>query len=186
MNTKQVFHFSIILSGVDESTPGLEDALYQAGCDDALVHFNKSVVYLDFDREADTLENAVISAIQAIEQAGINAMAESVTPAPYVNISEIAKRLQLSRQSISLLVAGQRGDGSFPAPVFQIDNKSPLWRWSTVIQWFLAYNKVSHQESLLEDAICIENINAALEARNRGTYEQREQLYKRLTEKTML
>lgn len=71
---KKLFHFTLILKYVDERTPGLEDALYEAGCDDALINFRNGAVYLDFDREDISLEQAIIKAIQNVETSAVGAV----------------------------------------------------------------------------------------------------------------
>ena len=36
---ENTFQFTLILNNIDEFIPGLEDSLYEAGCDDALINF---------------------------------------------------------------------------------------------------------------------------------------------------
>lgn len=71
--------FTLVLDGVTELTRQIEDALYEAGCTDALLGSCNGVVFLDFDREAKCLEDAVLSAIAAVEAAGIGAQANNPT-----------------------------------------------------------------------------------------------------------
>ncbi len=67
MKKKQnIYQFTLVLKNVDEDTPNLEDSLFQAGCDDSLINFRNGTVYLDFDREATSLEEAVMSAIKNV------------------------------------------------------------------------------------------------------------------------
>nr|WP_232487360.1 hypothetical protein [Pectobacterium parmentieri] len=127
------YHFSLTLSGVSADTAGLEDALF-SGCDDALVCFYGSAVYLEFDRESPHFSTAVISAIHDIEPAGIQAKVHSVDAA-WVGISDIAALSTLSRQAIALLKDGKRGAGNFPSPVQRLRGTSPLWEWSDVTDW---------------------------------------------------
>jgi hypothetical protein len=54
--TDQVYKFTIILSGIDQLTDALADAIYEAGCDDPMLCCVNSVVSLDFDRLAASLE----------------------------------------------------------------------------------------------------------------------------------
>ncbi|MFD1802107.1 hypothetical protein ACFSFZ_07865 [Mixta tenebrionis] len=56
-------HFTLTLSGVNASTPGLEDALFESGCDDALLCFYDDNVYLEFDRDSKSVERAALSLI---------------------------------------------------------------------------------------------------------------------------
>lgn len=55
------FRFTFILKNVKENTPNLEDSLFEANCEDALINFRNGTVYFDFDREASSLEDAVMS-----------------------------------------------------------------------------------------------------------------------------
>jgi hypothetical protein len=63
--------FTIVLQGVAELTEELETALYEAGCDDALVWKSQGKVGLDFIRAAESKSEAIQSAIKDIKRAGI-------------------------------------------------------------------------------------------------------------------
>ena len=65
------YQFRLILSGVTEITPELAEALYAATGGD--IEFNKrnDVAYIKFDRAADTLHDAVSSAIVQVEGASV-------------------------------------------------------------------------------------------------------------------
>ncbi|MCA1767123.1 MAG: hypothetical protein LC639_02685, partial [Idiomarina sp.] len=97
MNT---YNFSLVLNGVSSRTPLLDNKLYQAGCDDALVCFYGSTVYLQFDREAESFQQAVLSAIQQVESLD-GCSVSSVDAGGYVGISDIAEYSGLTKQSIS-------------------------------------------------------------------------------------
>jgi hypothetical protein len=64
------YSFTILLAGFDEITTSLEDAIYEAGCGDAALGMRAGVPYLAFDREADSLEEAIRSAIKDVENVG--------------------------------------------------------------------------------------------------------------------
>lgn len=164
MKNEKTFQFSLVLSGVDENTPNFEDALYEAGCHDALLNSVGGTVYLDFDRSASNFEEAVLSAIQQIEGAGIHAMVIGVEPAYLVNLSEIARRAALTRQYVSLLVKGERGDNTFPKPIMRLEDKSPLWRWKEVAQWLYDHKHLK-DETAVNEARFIDNFNLILEFR---------------------
>jgi len=69
---ENALQFTLILKNVDENTLGLEDALYAAHCDDALINFRNGTVFLDFNRKAPSFKEAIISAIKQVEStAGI-------------------------------------------------------------------------------------------------------------------
>lgn len=61
------FTFRVVVEGVDVRSHEVVDALFNAGCDDALIGSCEGIQYLDFDREAASLDNAVRSAVAAIE-----------------------------------------------------------------------------------------------------------------------
>jgi|SRR3954449_13273306 hypothetical protein len=70
MNTYQ---FTLILSGVADVTPELADALYTATGGDIEFNMRNDVAYVEFDRAAATLHDAVSSAIVQVESAGVGA-----------------------------------------------------------------------------------------------------------------
>src|SRR3990172_326591 len=61
------YSFTLLLSGFEELSPELENALFEAGCDDALLGIRCGNPYLAFDREAASLEEAIKSAIKDVE-----------------------------------------------------------------------------------------------------------------------
>jgi hypothetical protein len=67
---QKTYSFSLILAGVRELTVGMADALFEAGCDDATPASCEGVVSVDFDREADSLGDAIGSAVKDVERAG--------------------------------------------------------------------------------------------------------------------
>lgn len=62
------YQFMLIVDGPDLQEDGRIDALYEAGCADALVGRSHGAQYLDFDRDAPTPEGAVASAIADAER----------------------------------------------------------------------------------------------------------------------
>ena len=155
------FEFDLVLSSVSYEDETLEDRLHEAGCDDATLSFRNAVAYLDFTREANSLEEAVISAINDAERAG--AIVARVMPDNIVSASEISRRIDRSRESIRKYIEGERGSGGFPAPASGLNNKSLLWSWVDVSKW-LSENKLI-SEDILKTAIVIAGINMALSVR---------------------
>jgi hypothetical protein len=64
------YSFTVHVSGVNTETDSYEDALFEAGCGDALVAVIGDDLFLDFDREAPSFEEAIRSATLNIEKAG--------------------------------------------------------------------------------------------------------------------
>lgn len=171
-------HFTLILPNVNDKTEGLEDAIFEASCDDALIFFKNNITYLEFDREAETFEKAVLSAIQDIEKSPLGIKVTRVEPDMLVNLSDIAQRTKLSRQFISMLVSGKRGDGSFPAPVSKITSSQPIWNWNQAAKWMVQYKHLDKE--IAQQASFIEDINGALNLRNKELIQRQQALLKKL------
>lgn len=62
-----VFSFTLTIEGADVMADGVQNALFEAGCDDATFGVSQGVQTAEFDREAAEFAEAVASAIKAIE-----------------------------------------------------------------------------------------------------------------------
>ena len=138
--------FRLTIAGIALTDEQL-DALFEAGCGDAAFSLERDGTVLGFfDREAETQEDAVLSAIHDVESADIGARVLRVTKDDdWLTASEIAKRVGRTRQSIGLLVRGDRGSGGFPAPVARHGSPNPLWSWADVEAWFEVYDPATIQ-----------------------------------------
>lgn len=63
------FSFTVTVEGADVMTEAAQEALFEAGCDDATFGVSDGVQTAEFDREAADFGEAVASAINAIEAA---------------------------------------------------------------------------------------------------------------------
>jgi len=111
----------------DEDT----DRLVERVPDDVAVETGPKAHAIGFDREGDDLLELILDALTQVVDAGLEPVAiedELVTAA------DIAERTGRSRQSISMLIAGDRGPGGFPLPAAG-HPRSALWRWEDVAQW---------------------------------------------------
>jgi hypothetical protein len=69
----RTYTFTLTLAGVDELTPEIFDALFKAGFngdDNDLAGSRDGRVFVDCEREADSLGDAVGVAIKQVEKAG--------------------------------------------------------------------------------------------------------------------
>lgn len=155
------YTFTLIIDGDRDSALNL-DALFEAGCDDATFGEVDGVSYAEFAREAPSLNVAVLSAIRAAESVSDTRVLR-VEPDDLVTAAEIAQRLGRSRESVRLLIAGDRGGGEFPAPVSHLRTRNRLWRWTDIARW--AQTLSPDQD---HDARLLATINAALELRNQA------------------
>ena len=163
------WNFRLTLVGIALTDEEL-DVLFEAGCDDGAFSRERDGTVLGFfDREAEMQEDAVLSAIDDIENADIGARVIRVAQDDdWLTASEIAQRVGRTRQSIGLLVRGDRGPGGFPAPVARHGASNPLWSWAEVEAWFGRYDPKAvdeHRSKLSEDFLA--ELNDRLDLRER-------------------
>ena len=160
------FTFTLIVEGPDLQVDETIDALFEAGCDDALVGRSEGIQYLDFDREAGCLEEAVLSAVADIESVeGLEVV--RIADAGLVSMSDIAARTGRTRESVRLLVAGRRGPGGFPPPATDPRGRYRLWRAEEVERWMRTRLGAAYESR--EDHVRAA-INAGLELRRHCTH----------------
>jgi hypothetical protein len=156
--------FTLLLAGPDVTEESVVDALFEAGCGDALFGRRDSVQYADFDRKSESLAAAVSLAIEEVESVpGMRVL--RVEPDELVTATVIAERVGRTREGVRLLIEGKRGPGGFPAPLAWVDAKTRLWQWSDVARWF--GERLGRETPLAEGAEFLAAVNAALELRNR-------------------
>ncbi len=83
----RVFRFTVVLADLNEISDDLADALYDAGCDDGSPWSSEGVAAISFDREAESFEQAVRSAIADVQQAGCHVGWVKIEPEDLVEIS---------------------------------------------------------------------------------------------------
>jgi len=94
----KTFEFSVIASGIDPTADDFDTRFYDNGCDDALVSFQKGHTIIDFARKAETLEEAIASALENVVAAGANI--DRVEPGPLISLEDIAERAEKTRPVI--------------------------------------------------------------------------------------
>lgn len=155
----KIFEFCIIASGLDPEAEDFADRFFEAGCDDATIAFQKGCIIADFAREAVSIEDAIVSAVECVIAAG--AKVDRIEPDPLVSLSDIAARAGMSRAAMTQYSKGQRGR-SFPAPVARVTSESPLWDWSSVAKWLFQNDKLQRSEAVEAEAVRV--VNSALPA----------------------
>ncbi len=153
--------FTLVLTGIAELTPEVENAVFNAGCDDATLSIRSGRAYMTFSRTAESMKDAIFSAIQAVRNAGIGADVMRVDYCNLVTQADIARKIGVSRQVINNYIAGKRGPGGFPPPACDITDDSPLWYWCEVAYWL--YQNDMIREEVLRDAQEVSIINSVLE-----------------------
>jgi hypothetical protein len=153
--------FTLVLAGITELTPEVEDALFEAGCDDATISVRFGRVYLTFSRTASSVKDAILSALDNVKKAGIGASVLRVDVCDLVTQADIARRIGRSRQLVHQYIIGSRGPGGFPAPACDITEGAPLWYWCEVAYWLWQNDMI--KEDALREAQEIAVINCVLD-----------------------
>ncbi len=155
------YDFALVLTGITDLTDDVEDALFEAGCDDATLSIQSGRAYLTFSRRAPSVKDAILSAIRAVRKAKIGADVLLVDECDLVTKSDIARRMNKSRQAVHQYFTGERGPGGFPPPVCRITDDSPLWYWCEVAHWLWLNNMLRADAWQSAEQIAI--INRVLE-----------------------
>jgi hypothetical protein len=174
LSSEKTHSFTLILSGAKKPTSRIENALFEAHCDDALLGCRNGILFLEFDRQANSLHDAVLSAIAAVEAAGVGLRVERVDPDDLVSAADIARRAGISRESVRHYSRGSRGPGGFPAPAAGVKSRSP--RWPDVVEWLVTRSPVSSRSirvprttSCVAETVAVGSINAFLNLRRHAT-----------------
>lgn len=158
----QTYTFTLIVEGPDLQAEAMIDTLFEAGCDDSLVGSVDGVQYVEFDREAESLEQAVLSAVEDLESVD-RVMVVRLADAGLISMADIAARTGRTRESVRLLISGERGPGGFPPPVTDPRSRYRLWKVVEVEQWFSTH--LSGELTDARDDHIRAVINAGLELR---------------------
>jgi hypothetical protein len=165
--------FTLVLHGSSVLEPKNLDAWFDAGCDDATFGEVDGIGFADFSRAAPTAPAAILSAVEQIESAVPTVRVIRVEPDDLVNASDIAERLGRTRESVRLLIAGERGPGGFPAPISHLKARGRLWRWAEVAHWTrealeapLPDTETPIFVAALNDALDLRHLSPELEARD--------------------
>ena len=87
-----VHNFTLIVDGPDLQDASLIDAVFEAGCDDAAIGRIDGIQYVDFDREAVTLDQAILSAVADLERIG-GVHVVRIADAGLVSMADISSRI---------------------------------------------------------------------------------------------
>lgn len=78
-----------------------------------------------------------------------------------ITASEIARKIDRSRQQVHQYMTGERGPGGFPAPECYLSEKKPLWAWCAVSYWLVQNDLLKPEVSWNAEVVAA--INNALE-----------------------
>lgn len=124
----------------------LVELLAEHGCEDATIGVGiPGRVALMFTREAESAEEAVLSAVRDVRSALPGATLIEAAP-DFVGVTEVADYVGRSRQNIRklLIACGRWG----PAPVHE--GSSSLWHLAPVLIWLRDQKRYRIEDDLLE------------------------------------
>ena len=130
-----LWRFTLVLSGRDATEGDAIDQLLDAGCDDATFGWSMGAQEAGFDREADSLEEAVrtaVLAVESVEGLEVTRLLDDST----VTEAEIAAYSGREVAEIRALIDGRNGPGGFPEPYSLPDDPAREWAWVDVSAWF--------------------------------------------------
>jgi hypothetical protein len=138
-------------AGPDELVRRLAEA-----CDDALVGIGQpGRLALNFIRDAESAEAAIISALSDVKRLITEAKLVEVTPG-FVGLTDMAELIDVTRQNVRKLMLAH--SDSFPAPIHE--GSSAVWHLALLLQW-LKSRGYSIDPSLLDIARTTMQINLA-------------------------
>jgi hypothetical protein len=158
-----VYWFDLDMVGpvTDDHVEALGETLSGAGGIDATVQAGDRGGTVMFSREADDAVQAIVSAIEDLEAAGITVAGVSED---LVVIDEIAQRAKVTSASVRYWVAGDRGPGGFPEPKVR-RRRASLYSWAEVSAWLAAAKLGEVDHLAAETARACALIDAALVVR---------------------
>lgn len=150
------FTLTFILPGTQDDPVQHLDALFEAGCDDAVAGTGTpGTISLEFNRDANSAAKAVDSAIRAVMKAIPGASLVEAKP-DLVGLTDVADILNCSRQNIRKYAIGYP---DFPRPA--VTGKFQLWHL-----WELAkFDKFSIPETIIEISKVAWKLNLDLQNR---------------------
>jgi hypothetical protein len=159
MNT---YWFDIEVAGpvAEEHTESLADRLATRGGIDATVQADHRGGSVMFSREAHDAIQAIVSAIEDVEAAGMTAT--GVTE-DRVTVDDIAERASVTVTAVRYWISGGRGPGGFPQPKVARARGS-LYSWAEASAWLskAKLGQVDHlaaetarAASLVHDALAV-------------------------------
>ena len=138
------------------------DALYEAGCDDAVVGVGQyGMIGLDFTRAAADAEDAIRSAIDNVRAAIPGATLVQAGP-DLVGLTEMATIFGFSRQNMRKYATGQSGGPeAFPPPV--VLGEPSLWHLAEIVAWLGRNTSVQPAASIFPLARAAAKVNFEVE-----------------------
>ncbi len=142
------FTLQFKLDPKDSNHDEIVERLGASGCDDAMVGLGVAGhLGLEFVREAESAESAILSAIADVKKCIPGAYLVEVGP-DFVGLTDVADILGMSRQNMRKLMVTHAS--SFPAPLHA--GSASLWHLALVLQFFRDRGQPRVTQTLVEVA----------------------------------
>lgn len=136
------------------------ERLGAAGCDDALIGVGQpGRIALEFTREADSAQVALVSALSDVKGAVPGAKLIEAAP-DFVGLTDVAQVIGVTRQNMRKLMVSHAM--SFPAPVHE--GSSSVWHLAEVMAWLRDKGTYKLEPAVFEVARAAMQVNLAKEA----------------------
>ena len=156
-----IFKLKYQLSKHDANLDEIVERLGAAGCNDALVGVGqRGRIALEFTREADSAEAALIGALADVKRAIPSAKLIEAAP-DLVGLTDVAEVVGVTRQNMRKLMVSHAT--SFPTPVHE--GTSSVWHLAEVMSWLQARGIYKVEQAGLEVALITMQVNLAKEVR---------------------
>ena len=133
------------------------EALYEGGCDDALIGIGKrGYISLNFIREALSAYEAISSAIRDVKKAIPDAIFLEAGP-DYVGLTDAAKILGCTRQNIRKIIV--KNEPKSPLPIYE--GTPSIWHLAEILIWLRDSKTYLIDDSLIEIAKANMDVNIA-------------------------
>lgn len=165
-----IFTLKYQLSEEDSDLDDIVERLGAAGCDDALVGVGQpGRIALEFTREAESAEAALVSALADVKRAVPSARLIEAAP-DFVGLTDAADVVGVSRQNMRKLMVNY--PTSFPAPVHE--GSAAVWHLADLLAWLQAKGGYDVDLSTVDVAAAAMQINLAKAANQITRRVQRE------------
>lgn len=165
-----IFTLKYQLSVEDSDLDDIVERLGSAGCDDALVGVGQpGRIALEFTREAESAEAALVSALSDVKRAIPSARLIEAAP-DFVGLTDAADVVGVSRQNMRKLMVNY--PTSFPPPVHE--GSTAVWHLADLLAWLQAKGGYDVDRSTADVAAAAMQINLAKAANQITRRVQRE------------
>jgi predicted DNA-binding transcriptional regulator AlpA len=147
------------LAELDANHDELVERLGAEGCDDALVGVGTpGRIALEFVREAESAERALLSALADVNRAIPTAKLIEAAP-DFVGLTDVAEVIGMTRQNMRKLMVSNAT--SFPTPIHE--GSASVWHLAEVMLWLQARGSHKVETTMLEVALTTMQVNLAKE-----------------------